>query len=1680
MRKWLIIIGLLLAPITGMAQTAAIQGNSYLGGTQSVTSGLKSSNFLDGIIPSATITVFLTGTTTKATLFSNGTGTPLANPFTSNAIGTLNPGGWIFFAAINQGYDVVASGGIAPNTYPAPFTLCTDCFPAQQIIAGGVGQIIAGNNITLSPTNGLGNVTINAVASNPNAFLVTTLSGNVTSSATTIPLTSVANLASTGEILVNSEWITYTGISGNSLTGATRGIHVSAPSAHSAGSQVFSVLVDFNNPSQEMQNAIMASDGALPTVPFFGCNFPDETTSVLIQFGCVGSNETYLDTAGAIKQTFGGDENLLESELGVGPGGGFAPITNSGLLFDTSRQNQSTVLQGFGAGIAGPVLSVQPLTIPAPSIVNFSTPGSTTYSFQCTGVDIDGHTFPGTIATTTGTSPISGGVIDLGCPFSAGANQETIWVSTNGGSTWGSIGSGPQPFPFTFGSGATITPGTPTATNNSVPKVCVFGELSCWITSASVPTGSCTNGWFDTNQSGSPGVLYQCVGNAWQEVGSGGGGGAVSSVFGRTGAVAAASGDYTVGQVTGAAPLASPTLTGTPTVPTATAGTNTTQIASTAFVIANAGVPSINGSTGPQTLAASGTGLSVSTVGGTTTYTLAGGAGTGAVQSFTQFQDAFGPSSGSSTTVGPTANDFTIPAGLTTAQTNTFLATLASGDSVRIPNAYPTQPFTNTLPVFMNIERFGVRTESVTTFGATCNARLIQGTISGATLTVTAGSLSASDVGRTLVAVGTVSAEQTRFTPTITVVNSSTSATLSIAAPFTISTALQFTLGFDDTAAFTSGLGFSAPGTGITLTIPDGLCLVHALPFSGNSIIGQGPNSQLIGFAGEDTLQLPPGGVGSASGQDVGNFAMLVDATIDATLPWNSVNSSGTSTAESPLYRPLDVRTAVSNSPCLPGTVGWVIGCTNGVASVTNGSSTITVNSSETAPTAGEHIEFPYINPPFNATVSSVSGSTVVLSANYTGATNSQQEWFAGSSLQTTVNAIASGTVTYPFTITLTNSIAPTPQAESDFAAYGVIQDAGGDKFYYRGVSRASPFSVIVRSGPATAVGAAAGSSVFPLNPCNTSLPWPVTPTVNGATTATPSGAQYYPGNCAGNAAISYPLLDASTGSGVGQPFSAHFHDINIVSANYQNSQHTAAIYCVLCGYSTTWDNIRIGELGSDLGTEFGLAEGSASANNWGLANLGISNVNNVFRNWSVHAGYIADMDMGTNILDSWDVYSSLDATGPPGTPTGLGAAGGQHFSSTWNELTGGLITSTFNDIITNYQLEGENGSEVGFEPTMLLDCFTCDYYKFTFNGSNAIVGGASQNFYNSDLNADFGTTLLPLINYGFSDHFENSINCGGSFASDVFGSSFFLNWGPGTQMSCLTGTSEGPYGSMLAGNSNEPWHGQSYQTFASGNTNITGTGSGAPFVNPQSGFFAPESFSTNSSLDLSPMSVGWTFDNTAPITHSYAACNTTSSGGCAPKFWDDASAETQYYIGPGQRLSAGKYLASVAFETTGGASTFTFAINAISAALSSCTPSSPLSTTITTSGSAWQTANAGTPYTFVVDLTGSANCAFGVSFGSSSTSEQIRVAYISLTPIPHNLTVENISASTVTTTGTGPMQISPTTTTVSALPTASTVPAGTYLVVSDFSGTLPAACGSGGGTTLAFAISNGTAWSCH
>ena len=89
MRKFLWLL-LLAFPIMARADVDAIQGYCTPGGTRAMTSGLavRPTIFKASSPACCTVTVYFTGTTTLATLFSNSTGTVLPNPFTANNNGS--------------------------------------------------------------------------------------------------------------------------------------------------------------------------------------------------------------------------------------------------------------------------------------------------------------------------------------------------------------------------------------------------------------------------------------------------------------------------------------------------------------------------------------------------------------------------------------------------------------------------------------------------------------------------------------------------------------------------------------------------------------------------------------------------------------------------------------------------------------------------------------------------------------------------------------------------------------------------------------------------------------------------------------------------------------------------------------------------------------------------------------------------------------------------------------------------------------------------------------------------------------------------------------------------------------------------------------------------------------------------------------------------------------------------------------------------------------------------------------------------------------------------------------------------------------------------------------------------------------------------------------------------------
>ena len=136
----------LLFPAAAAAQVDAIQNDCIQDAQRAVTSGLSSSNTLQGVVPYCTVTVYLTGTTTKAPIYSNSASAPLTNPFTANANGS-----WLFYAATAVGYDVQLSNSaqsICPNCYATPKTLTDVKVGGSGGGGGGVTNFASGN---LSP-----------------------------------------------------------------------------------------------------------------------------------------------------------------------------------------------------------------------------------------------------------------------------------------------------------------------------------------------------------------------------------------------------------------------------------------------------------------------------------------------------------------------------------------------------------------------------------------------------------------------------------------------------------------------------------------------------------------------------------------------------------------------------------------------------------------------------------------------------------------------------------------------------------------------------------------------------------------------------------------------------------------------------------------------------------------------------------------------------------------------------------------------------------------------------------------------------------------------------------------------------------------------------------------------------------------------------------------------------------------------------------------------------------------------------------------------------------------------------------------------------------------------------------------------------------------------------------------
>jgi hypothetical protein len=133
MKKTLLLIGLLLMGVSAWAKQAA-SGWCQTGNVQVMTQGLASTNPVMGSYPLCLVSVYVHGTTTLATIYSDNLtpATSLSNPFTANTDGSF-----ILYAA-NGRYDVVISNGVLTNPLlPAPKTTADVLLCDPQDSAGG-------------------------------------------------------------------------------------------------------------------------------------------------------------------------------------------------------------------------------------------------------------------------------------------------------------------------------------------------------------------------------------------------------------------------------------------------------------------------------------------------------------------------------------------------------------------------------------------------------------------------------------------------------------------------------------------------------------------------------------------------------------------------------------------------------------------------------------------------------------------------------------------------------------------------------------------------------------------------------------------------------------------------------------------------------------------------------------------------------------------------------------------------------------------------------------------------------------------------------------------------------------------------------------------------------------------------------------------------------------------------------------------------------------------------------------------------------------------------------------------------------------------------------------------------------------------------------------------------------
>lgn len=747
---------------------------------------------------------------------------------------------------------------------------------------------------------------------------------DVTINFTAIP----SGLTAPGMFYIDGEYETFTGISGNTLTGVVRGVSLTTPANHGFGN-AYSIAVPFQPNTQVPRGGVFGNSVPGEMLLGVNCGTPSPLNFSgaisVVQANCADSTKTYnlLDTGQIVQNTQ--RPNIFAPfymfpDLGRNLAGNLPiEVTNSNNLVQTNGQYQFQQPVGFGAPIEGPVRAVPVPNIPAVSLSGEQNGGANcSFTYVLSGVDADGNLVPGTSATINNLIPFifnTQGLVQIQGPQVAGIVTYNLYRTAISGScglvtTTGKIGTATTLYPFFSDTGITADGTFPPSANGSVAKQCVGTaanpELYCKLAGASAtPPITCSTsvyGWEYVNTSATSSGVLHCYSGS------------------------------------------------------------TTWVADTGTT----GLQSINSdTTANQQIVGSGS-ASVSTSGGVTTVTVSGAVGAGGVTQGNYGEiGGFNSSTGGSTTIGPAPGFYALNSSWTLTQMNalfsrfntvTFTAysitsnvitltgnnSYSTGESFQL-SGFPTSTFLNSVFLTitsatgssvvaafthanasatetgfgsMNVSGFlsspglvmippglaetpatawtnsfaqtldwrkGYAWQQASQYGFKCDAAPLHISLTSGSATVNVGSsFGAEAVGRTVVV-----AQQTGFTsgalqwdwePTITSY-SFPNATLSGTAPQNFTGTV--TIGTNNTGALrraVNDLGGIFP-----LNLPTGcMALTNTVRWKGTNFIGQQMNSGgFIGFPFRDLLQQQ---------DSLGITAWAIDGANTATFTVNPLN----------------------------------------------------------------------------------------------------------------------------------------------------------------------------------------------------------------------------------------------------------------------------------------------------------------------------------------------------------------------------------------------------------------------------------------------------------------------------------------------------------------------------------------------------------------------------------------------------------------------------------------------------------------------------------------------------------------------------------------------------------------------------------------------------------------------